>query len=39
MILERCEAIQPAIAHAPELRDYVLNVARCFNILQQYSIV
>jgi hypothetical protein len=38
MVLERCEAILPAIAQAPELRDYVLNVAGCLNLLQQFSI-
>jgi len=38
MVLERCEAILPMIAQAPELRDYVLGVAGCFNTLQRFAI-
>jgi hypothetical protein len=39
MVMERCASIQPLIARAPELRDYVRTVSLCFDRLQQFAIV
>jgi len=40
MVSERCQAIYPQLAEAPELRAYVSTVTeRTFNVLQQVTIV
>jgi hypothetical protein len=39
MVMERCGSIQPLMAQAPELRDYVRSVSACFDRLQQFVIV